>query len=62
MKHGNLTPGQLRRIRKRAGKSRAEIAVYLNRGEQAVYAWESGRRKIPADLELKLLELQKSLI
>ena len=50
-----VTPTQLKRYRKQAGKTREELAVEIGVSSQTIWRWEHGDVRIPVP-EQKLLE------
>lgn len=49
-----MTPAQLKAWRKRVRLSQVGLAKLIHHTTQAVYQWESGRRKIPGFLDVLL--------
>jgi putative transcriptional regulator len=54
-----LSPGEIARVRERAGVSQAVMAGYLNVAVSTVSQWERGERR-PTSTALKLLHVVKS--
>lgn len=49
-----MTPEHLKTWRKKMGLSQVGLAKLLHHTTQAVYQWESGRRKVPGFLDVLL--------
>ncbi len=54
-----LSPGEIARVRERAGVSQAVMAGYLNVAVSTVSQWERGERR-PTSTALKLLHVVKN--
>ena len=54
-----LSPGEIAKVRERAGVSQAVMAGYLNVAVSTVSQWERGERR-PTSTALKLLHVVKS--
>ena len=52
----NITPEEIKEIRKKAGKTQEEFAEMLNVSKDTVASWELGRRK-PLGTAVKMLRM-----
>jgi putative transcriptional regulator len=52
----DLTPSQIRQLRRRCNVSQAVFAAYMNVGKTTVQHWEQGHKK-PKGTSMKLLDI-----
>jgi DNA-binding XRE family transcriptional regulator len=61
MKQATITSAEIGRIRRRAGMSKAEMAVKLGVSEATIYAYEKGTRIMPEIRERLILAVDNSM-